>query len=104
MAMQQNYSAGFSATGSTADPAEVAKFSKLSEEWWDPRSHEMRCGRSGPGAQSISASCSAFRSLLFIGYRVVEKMQVTSLNSFPLLKELRPERPVRHPIDGRVNS
>ncbi|MEH2524774.1 MULTISPECIES: bifunctional 2-polyprenyl-6-hydroxyphenol methylase/3-demethylubiquinol 3-O-methyltransferase UbiG [unclassified Bradyrhizobium] len=37
MAMQQNSSAGFSATGSTVDPAEVAKFSKLSEEWWDPR-------------------------------------------------------------------
>jgi hypothetical protein len=78
MAMQQNYYADFSATGSTVDPAEVAKFSKLSEEWWDPRSHEMRCGRSGPGAQSISASCSAFRSLLFIGYRAVEKMQVQS--------------------------
>src|SRR5213595_4058837 len=33
MAMQQNASA---ATGSTVDPAEVAKFSKLSDEWWDP--------------------------------------------------------------------
>jgi 2-polyprenyl-6-hydroxyphenyl methylase / 3-demethylubiquinone-9 3-methyltransferase len=32
MAMQQNYYADFSATGSTVDPAEVAKFSKLSEE------------------------------------------------------------------------
>src|SRR6187402_1146404 len=37
MAMQQNSSAGVSATGSTVDPAEVAKFSKLSDEWWDPR-------------------------------------------------------------------
>src|SRR3954449_3609065 len=38
MAMQQNSSAGgFSATGSTVDPAEVAKFSKLSETWWDPK-------------------------------------------------------------------
>src|SRR6266496_3179919 len=38
MAMQQNSSAGgFSATGSTVDPAEVAKFSKLSDEWWDPK-------------------------------------------------------------------
>ena len=35
MAMQQNSSAGFS--GSTVDPAEVAKFSKLSDEWWDPK-------------------------------------------------------------------
>src|SRR4029453_18813505 len=38
MAMQQNSSAGgFSATGSTVDPAEVAKFSKLSDEWGDPQ-------------------------------------------------------------------
>ena len=37
MVMQQNSSAGFSAMGSTVDPAEVAKFSKLSDEWWDPR-------------------------------------------------------------------
>ena len=35
MAMQQNSSTGF--PGSTVDPAEVAKFSKLSDEWWDPR-------------------------------------------------------------------
>jgi 2-polyprenyl-6-hydroxyphenyl methylase/3-demethylubiquinone-9 3-methyltransferase len=26
-----------SATTSTVDPAEIARFSKLSEEWWDPR-------------------------------------------------------------------
>ncbi len=38
MAMQQNSSAGsFSGAGSTVDPAEVAKFSKLSDEWWDPK-------------------------------------------------------------------
>ena len=38
MAMQQNSSTGFSAaTGSTVDPTEVAKFSRLSDEWWDPR-------------------------------------------------------------------
>jgi 2-polyprenyl-6-hydroxyphenyl methylase/3-demethylubiquinone-9 3-methyltransferase len=37
MAPQQNSSAGVSATGSTVDPAEVAKFSKLSDEWWDPK-------------------------------------------------------------------
>src|SRR6202043_3559560 len=37
MAMQQDSSANFSApTGSTVDPNEVAKFSKLSDEWWDP--------------------------------------------------------------------
>ena len=34
MAMQSNYAG---ASGSTVDPAEVAKFSKLSDEWWDPR-------------------------------------------------------------------
>jgi 2-polyprenyl-6-hydroxyphenyl methylase/3-demethylubiquinone-9 3-methyltransferase len=37
MAMQQNPSANFSAAlASTVDPTEVAKFSKLSDEWWDP--------------------------------------------------------------------
>jgi 2-polyprenyl-6-hydroxyphenyl methylase/3-demethylubiquinone-9 3-methyltransferase len=37
MAMQQNSSANLSGTpASTVDPAEVAKFSKLSDEWWDP--------------------------------------------------------------------
>src|SRR3954452_13144557 len=33
MAMQSDASR---APGSTVDPAEVAKFSKLSDEWWDP--------------------------------------------------------------------
>src|SRR3954453_667979 len=32
MAMSSNYSAA----SSTVDPAEVAKFSRLSDEWWDP--------------------------------------------------------------------
>src|SRR5258708_8648985 len=37
MAIQQKSPAGASgATASTVDPAEVAKFSKLSDEWWDP--------------------------------------------------------------------
>src|SRR6476469_10638431 len=37
MAMQQNSSAESpGASASTVDPAEVAKFSKLSDEWWDP--------------------------------------------------------------------
>src|SRR3978361_1339124 len=34
MAMQSNMSG---ASTSTVDPAEVAKFSKLSDEWWDPK-------------------------------------------------------------------
>src|SRR5450755_5010868 len=37
MAIEQNSSANIrSAPGSTVDPAEIAKFSKLSSEWWDP--------------------------------------------------------------------
>ena len=35
MAMQ-NMRAGGTGGGSTVDPAEIAKFSKLSEEWWNP--------------------------------------------------------------------
>ena len=34
MATQPNSSG---AAGSTVDPAEIAKFSKLSEQWWDPK-------------------------------------------------------------------
>jgi 2-polyprenyl-6-hydroxyphenyl methylase/3-demethylubiquinone-9 3-methyltransferase len=37
MAMQQKSPENFSgAAGTTVDPAEVAKFSKLSDDWWDP--------------------------------------------------------------------
>src|SRR6202000_3584575 len=32
----QPNSSGRSAGATTVDPAEIAKFSKLSEEWWDP--------------------------------------------------------------------
>lgn len=38
MSMQQNISATAAAQpGSTVDAAEIAKFSKLSAEWWDPK-------------------------------------------------------------------
>jgi len=38
MTMQQMPSvSGSSGSGSTVDPAEIAKFSKLSEEWWNPK-------------------------------------------------------------------
>src|ERR1700739_2982248 len=38
MAMQPNPPAAASRAGaSTVDPAEIAKFSKLSEEWWNPK-------------------------------------------------------------------
>jgi 2-polyprenyl-6-hydroxyphenyl methylase/3-demethylubiquinone-9 3-methyltransferase len=36
MAMQNMRAGGSAGGSSTVDPAEVAKFSKLSEEWWDP--------------------------------------------------------------------
>jgi 2-polyprenyl-6-hydroxyphenyl methylase/3-demethylubiquinone-9 3-methyltransferase len=36
MAMQHDTST-IAAAGSTVDPAEVAKFSRLSQEWWDPK-------------------------------------------------------------------
>src|ERR1700728_2460795 len=37
MTMQSDSSANTRSTpGSTVDPAEIAKFSKLSDEWWDP--------------------------------------------------------------------
>jgi len=51
MAIQQNSPAGLSGVpASTVDPSEVAKFSKLSDEWWDPKGkmaplHKInRCG------------------------------------------------------------
>ena len=37
MATQNMRASGSSAATSTVDPAEIAKFSKLSEEWWNPR-------------------------------------------------------------------
>jgi 2-polyprenyl-6-hydroxyphenyl methylase / 3-demethylubiquinone-9 3-methyltransferase len=38
MAVPSNPPAALSgAAGSTVDPAEIAKFSKLSEQWWDPK-------------------------------------------------------------------
>ena len=38
MAIQQDTSTTTpAAPGSTVDPAEIAKFSKLSQEWWDPK-------------------------------------------------------------------
>ena len=36
MAMQQSSPPPQGGATSTVDPAEVAKFSKLSNEWWDP--------------------------------------------------------------------
>jgi 2-polyprenyl-6-hydroxyphenyl methylase / 3-demethylubiquinone-9 3-methyltransferase len=36
MAIQSIRAGSSSVAGSSVDPAEIAKFSKLSEEWWDP--------------------------------------------------------------------
>ena len=53
--MQQNSSASRSgASGSSVDPAEVAKFSKLSDEWWDPRRQD------GAAAQDQSAAADLY--------------------------------------------
>ena len=37
MATQNMRAGGTGTGGSTVDPAEIAKFSKLSEEWWNPK-------------------------------------------------------------------
>jgi len=37
MTMREDSRSTTSASGSTVDPAEIAKFSKLSETWWDPK-------------------------------------------------------------------
>src|ERR1700709_1249741 len=47
MAMQSNH-----ASGSTVDPAEVAKFSKLSDEWWDPT------GKMAPPTKTNPLGCA----------------------------------------------
>ncbi len=65
MAMQVNPSANFSpASGSTVDPAEIAKFSKLSQEWWDPNGkmaplHKINPLRLRSSAMPPAASSSA---------------------------------------------
>src|SRR5881398_2361379 len=79
MVMQQNSSANFS--GSTVDPAEVAKFSKLSAEWWDPNGkmaplhkinplrlgyiRDAACRKFGRNARSLS--CLSGLRILDIG-------------------------------------
>ena len=37
MVTQRNFADSSKATESSVDPAEIAKFSKLSEQWWDPK-------------------------------------------------------------------
>src|ERR1700710_1685903 len=66
------------ATASTVDPAEIAKFSKLSDEWWDPNGkmaplHKINplrltyiraapCRKFEPNVQSLNCG-SGLRSL-----------------------------------------
>src|SRR6266496_3021976 len=81
MAMQQNSSAGgFSATGSTVDPAEVAKFSKLSDEWWDPKGKMAPLHKINPLrlAYIAAARLHADKGHLSIDYRctTVEEMDL----------------------------
>src|ERR1700742_3741504 len=63
MAMQQNSPAGSSAAAaSTVDPIEVAKFSKLSAEWWDPNGRRAPCHKTNPRRRSYirDAACRKF--------------------------------------------
>src|SRR3984893_8571949 len=63
MAMQQNSPANFSSQpGTTVDPAEVAKFSKLSDEWWDPNGKMAPLHRINPLRLSYirDAACRKF--------------------------------------------
>jgi len=70
MAMQENSRSNVSAApASTVDPGEVAKFSRLSDEWWDPNGKmaplhkinplRLTYIRDGPPAASSSAMSKA---------------------------------------------
>jgi 2-polyprenyl-6-hydroxyphenyl methylase / 3-demethylubiquinone-9 3-methyltransferase len=63
MTMQQDPPADPSkAAGSTVDPAEIAKFSKLSEQWWDPKGKMAPLHKINPLRLSYirDASCRKF--------------------------------------------
>jgi 2-polyprenyl-6-hydroxyphenyl methylase/3-demethylubiquinone-9 3-methyltransferase len=66
MAMQQNPANFSDAAASTVDPAEIAKFSKLSDEWWDPNGKmapRMGITHVAPHHDAPAASSSATQSL-----------------------------------------
>src|SRR5262249_23703129 len=48
MAIQSIRAGSSSVAGSSVDPAEIAKFSKLSEEWWDPSGQMARLQKLNP--------------------------------------------------------
>jgi 2-polyprenyl-6-hydroxyphenyl methylase / 3-demethylubiquinone-9 3-methyltransferase len=63
MAMQQTPpAASAGGAGSTVDPAEIAKFSKLSEQWWDPRGKMAPLHKINPSRLSYirDAACRKF--------------------------------------------
>jgi len=63
MAIQQDSSANVSyGPATTVDPAEVAKFSKLSEEWWDPKGKMAPLHKINPPRLSYirDAACRKF--------------------------------------------
>ena len=63
MPAQNNFPAGDSGPASTVDPAEVAKFSRLSEEWWDPNGRMAPLHRINPLRLSYirDAACRKFQ-------------------------------------------
>jgi 2-polyprenyl-3-methyl-5-hydroxy-6-metoxy-1,4-benzoquinol methylase len=98
MAIQQNSSANIRSTpGSTVDPAEIAKFSKLSDEWWDPNGNMAPLHKINPLRLTYirDAACRKF------------ERNVKSLNSADTRYRLRRRiavravHPARRPGDRR---
>ena len=68
MAMQENSHSDFSAAqASTVDPGEVAKFSKLSYEWWDPNGKMAPLHKINPLRNVKSLNCLSGLRILDIG-------------------------------------
>jgi 2-polyprenyl-6-hydroxyphenyl methylase/3-demethylubiquinone-9 3-methyltransferase len=63
MAMQPNSPASHSGPASTVDPGEVAKFSQLSDEWWDPKGRMAPLHKINPLRLSYirDAACRKFQ-------------------------------------------
>jgi hypothetical protein len=87
MAVQQSYYADFSATGSMANPAKVATFSKLSEEWWGRTKCDAAARDLGRNQYPLPVQLSVLSCSLVTGWWRKCRSN-PSLNSFPLLKEL----------------
>jgi 2-polyprenyl-6-hydroxyphenyl methylase / 3-demethylubiquinone-9 3-methyltransferase len=63
MPAQNDFPAGDSGPASTVEPAEVAKFSRLSEEWWDPNGRMAPLHKINPLRLSYirDAACRKFQ-------------------------------------------